>query len=373
MENKEVVALVLAGGKGTRLKGLTRKNAKPAVFYGGKYRIIDFVLSNLANSNINNVGLLTQYESIELTDYTSSGKHWGFDGINSTFTVLSPREKEDGSSWYNGTADAIYQNIDFIENINPDYVLIASSDHIYKMNYYKMLNFLKEKDGDVAIATIEVDEKDISRFGILTMDSNNQITSFVEKPRHSDSRMASMGIYIFKQKVLIDALKNDFKNHDSSHDFGKDIIPSLIKKNKKIFGFNFYGYWRDVGTLSSLWEANMDLLDDIKTLDLYEESSSFKVYSEDTRSLPQYIGPNASVVKSMINQGSEIYGKVNHSVIFTDCLIEEGAIVIDSVIMPKSIIKKGAYINRAIVAPGVVVEENRIINKGEDEIVLVER
>lgn len=373
MEKKEIVALVLAGGKGTRLKGLTRKNAKPAVFYGGKYRIVDFVLSNLANSNINNVGLITQYESVELNDYTSSGKHWGFDGNNSSFSLLSPREKEDSSSWYKGTADAVFQNIDFIEKLDPDFVLIASSDHIYKMNYSKMLNFLIEKDGDVAIATIDVKKEETTRFGILTLDHNNLVTSFVEKPRNSTSTKASMGIYIFKSKILIDALKADSRIESSSHDFGKDIIPYLLRKNKKIYGFNFYGYWRDVGTIDSLWAANIDLLDDIRTLDLYEDASTFKVYSEDTRSLPQYVGSNAVVKRSMINQGSKIYGRVNHSVIFTDCLIEEDSQVIDSVVMPNAIIKKGAYINKAIIAPGVVIDENRIINKDSDEIVLIER
>lgn len=371
MERCEIVALVLAGGKGTRLKGLTKKNCKPAVFYGGKYRIIDFVLSNLANSKINNIGLLTQYETIELNRYTSNGKNWGFDGNGSSCTLLSPREKEEGSSWYKGTADAIYQNIDFIEQFQPEYVLIASSDHIYKMNYYKMLNFLKEKEGDVAIASIDVPLEETSRFGILNTDQNNLIKEFVEKPKHSTSTKASMGIYIFKYKTLVDALRHDARIENSSHDFGKDIIPYLLQKKKKLYAFPFVGYWRDVGTLDSLWSANMDLLDDIRTLDLYDETTRFNVYSEDTRSLPQYIGPNASVKNSMINQGSRILGEVNHSVIFNDVIIEEGALVTDCVVMPNVVIKKGAKVHKAIISSKVIIEENQVINNDNDEIILL--
>ncbi len=373
MKKNEIVAMVLAGGKGTRLKGLTRKNAKPAVYFGGKYRIIDFVLSNLANSNINKIGLLTQYETVELNQYTSSGKHWGFDGNNSSFTLLSPREKEEGSYWYKGTADAIYQNLDFLESLSPEYVLIASSDHIYKMNYSKMLDFLKQRGGDVAIAAIEVEKEEISRFGILTTDENLQITSFVEKPKHSDSNKASMGIYIFRFKTLVEALRYDARQEDSSHDFGKDIIPYLLKKNRKIYAFPFYGYWRDVGTIASLWKANMDLVDDIRTLDLYEMNSTFKVYSEDTRSLPQYIGANAEVKRSLVNQGSSIFGKVEHSVIFTNVVVEEGAEIYDSVLMPNVSVKRGAVIRKAIIANGVTIEEDRKINEACEEIALIER
>ena len=373
MEKREIVALVLAGGKGTRLKGLTKKNAKPAVFFGGKYRIVDFVLSNLANSNINVVGLITQYESIELNQYTSSGKNWGFDGNNSSYTLLSPREKEEGSSWYKGTADAIYQNLDFIEPYEPEYVLIASSDHIYKMNYRKMLESLKKKKGDLMISTIEVDIEEASRFGIIETNDDNLITAFVEKPKQPKSTKASMGIYIFKYKVLLEALRHDMKKENSSHDFGKDIIPYLLKKNKKIYAFDYKGYWRDVGTLTSLWEANMDLLDDSDALELYDDTTSFKIYSEDTKSLPQYIGPHASVKNSMINQGSIVCGKVEHSVIFTNVVIENDCEIIDSVIMPNSTIMKGSKIYKAIVAPNSVIESNRIINQDAKEVILVEK
>lgn len=371
MENVEMVALVLAGGKGTRLKSLTKKNCKPAVYYGGKYRIVDFVLSNLANSKVNIVGLLTQYETIELNSYTSNGKNWGFDGNNSSFTLLSPREKEEGSSWYKGTADAIYQNIDFLEKFQPEYVLIASSDHIYKMNYNKMLKFLKQKDGDVAIASIEVPQEETSRFGILNTNDELLIEKFVEKPKHSTSNKASMGIYIFKYKVLVDALKHDAKKDDSSHDFGKDIIPYLLNKNKKLYAFPFSGYWRDVGTLDSLWSANMDLLDDIRTLDLYVETTRFNVYSEDTRSIPQYIGPKANLKNSMINQGSRIFGNVNHSVIFHNVIVEEGAVVNDSVVMPDVVIKKGAVVNKAIISSNKVIEENQHVNVDSDDVALI--
>ena len=373
MDRKEIVALVLAGGKGTRLKGLTRNTAKPAVHFGGKYRIVDFVLSNLANSNINNVGLITQYESIDLNQYTSSGKNWGFDGNNSTFTLLSPREKEEGNSWYEGTADAIYKNLDFIDRFEPEYVLIASSDHIYKMNYSKMLSFLKHKNGDVAIACIDVDISEASRFGILETDKNQLVTKFVEKPKKPKSTKASMGIYIFKYKVLYDALKFDAKNQDSSRDFGKDIIPYLLNKKKKIFAFPFKGYWRDVGTLSSLWAANMDLLDDINCLELYEDADAFKIYSEDTKSLPQFVGPNASIKRSMVNQGSKIFGNVDHSVIFTDVVIEEDCHIYDSVIMPGAKINKGTKIYKSIVAPNVVIDENRTINEENIDVILVEK
>ena len=369
----EIVSMVLAGGKGTRLKGLTKKNCKPAVFFGGKYRIVDFVLSNLANSNINIVGLVTQYETVELNHYTSSGKHWGFDGNNSSFTLLSPRQKEEDSSWYKGTADAIYQNLDFLEEFDPEYVLIASSDHIYKMNYIKMLNFLKQNNGDVCLSCIDVNLEDASRFGILTLNENNQVLSFVEKPKHPVSTKASMGIYIFKYKVLVECLKHDAKNPLSSHDFGKDIIPYLLEKHKKIFAFTFHGYWKDVGTIPSLWKANMDLLDDSTTLDLYDENSNFKIYSEDTRSLPQYIGPKAIVNKSIINQGSIILGEVDHCIIFNDVIIEEGALIKDSVIMPRAVIKKGAMINKAIVSSDVVIDEYRVINSDNIEVILVEK
>ena len=371
MAANEMVSLVLAGGKGTRLEGLTKKTSKPAVYFGGKYRIIDFVLSNLANSNVQKVGVLTQYESIELSNYCSSGHNWGFDGNNSQLSLLSPRQKEEGSFWYLGTADAIYQNIDYLDSVDPEYVLILSADHIYKMNYAKMLAFTKQVDADCTIAYLTVEEKDVSRFGILTVDDEGKISSFIEKPKHSTSRCASMGLYIFKYKTLRDALVKDAKDDSSEHDFGKNIIPYFLEKKKRVFGYPFEGYWRDVGTLNSLWEANMDLIDDDNALDLYNHFSSFMIYSEDTKSLPQYIGPKAKITNCMINQGSIVLGEVEHSVLFTGTYIEEGAYVKDSVIMPNVTIKKGAHIEKAIVQEGAVIEEGRVIKGTEEKVTLI--
>lgn len=370
MANK-VLSIVLAGGKGTRLESLTRKTSKPAVHFGGKYRIVDFVLSNLANSGITNVGIITQYESIELTNYCSNGKHWGYDGNNSEFSILAPRQKAQGSNWYQGTGDAVYQNLDYIDSLNPDYVLILSADHIYKMNYFKMISFTKNVDADLSIACLECDEKDVSRFGILTLDDERKVTSFVEKPKKSESRNASMGIYVFKYSALRKALILDAKKEESSHDFGKDIIPYFLNSKKKVYGYPFVGYWKDVGTLNSLWEANMDLLDEKSALDLFNEMSSFRIYSEDTKSLPQYIGPNARVTNSIINQGSIVFGKVNHSVLFTGTQVGENSLIEDSVIMPYAKIGKNVHLKNVIVANDVEIEDGREIITSNDNILLV--
>ncbi|MDD6302618.1 MAG: glucose-1-phosphate adenylyltransferase [Bacillales bacterium] len=353
----DMVALVLAGGKGTRLEGLTKKTSKPAVYFGGKYRIIDFVLSNCANSNISKIGVLTQYESIEISNYCSNGKHWGFDGNVCDFSILSPRQKQDGSHWYAGTADAIYQNLDWIDEINPKYVLILSSDHIYKMNYDKMLKFTESVDADCTIGCLKVEEKDVSRFGILTLDEEQRVKTFIEKPKHSTSRDASMGIYIFKWDVLREYLVDDAKK-ETEHDFGKDIIPNMMNSNKKVYGYPFAGYWRDVGTIESLWRTNMDLLDDPDALDLYNNFSGFKIYTEDTKSLPQYIGPNARVTNSMVNQGSIIFGKVNHSVLFTSCYVGEGSEIEDAVIMPGVRIGKNCKVKNCIISPSAKIKDN---------------
>lgn len=367
---KEMVALVLAGGKGTRLEGLTKKTAKPAVNFGGKYRIIDFVLSNCANSGVRNVGILTQYESVELSNYVSSGHHWGFDGSNCKFSVLSPRQKESGASWYNGTADAIVQNLDYLETIEPEYVLILSSDHIYKMNYSKVLNFAHDNDADLVITCIVCDEKDVSRFGILTLNDDQSIKSFIEKPKFSDSRMASMGIYMFKYKTLIETLTKLNKDNKSL-DFGKDVIPYLLESKKRVFGYPFYEYWKDVGTIESLWRANMDLIDNEEALDLYNHQSSFKIYTEDTKSLPQYVGKEASIKNSMINQGSTILGSVNHSIVFTAATIGKGAVVENAVVMPNAKIGENAVVKNCIVPPNMVIEDGKQINVNSNEIILV--
>ncbi|HAV19859.1 MAG TPA: glucose-1-phosphate adenylyltransferase [Firmicutes bacterium] len=363
---KEIVAMLLAGGKGTRLESLTRKIAKPAVSFGGKYRIIDFPLSNCANSRIETVGVLTQYESVALNTYVGNGEKWGLNGVHSLTASLPPRQTEQGAAWYKGTADAIYQNLDFLESLNPEYVLILSGDHIYKMNYQLMLDDHKKNNADLTVAVLNVTVQEASRFGIMTTDDNMMITKFTEKPSKPTSTLASMGIYIFNYKVLKQALVFDAKQEKSDHDFGKDVIPYLLSKKKRLLAYRFDGYWKDVGTITSLWNANMDLIDDDAALDLYSLEDDLKIFSEDTNSVPQYVGKQAEVTNSMVNQGAIILGHVTHSVIFNEAVIEENATVIDSVIMPNVIVKKGAYINRAIVASAVVIEEGRRIDGGED-------
>lgn len=370
MAKTEMVAMLLAGGKGTRLEALTKKIAKPAVYFGGKYRIIDFPLSNAANSGIQTVGVLTQYESVALNNYIGNGSHWGIDGNRSLMGILPPRQTEDGANWYKGTADAIYQNIDFLDECEPEYVLILSGDHIYKMNYDRMLKFHKERKADLTVAVLNVSLEEASRFGIMNVKDDMSIYEFEEKPKKPKSTLASMGIYIFTYKSLRDALVKDAKDEHSEHDFGKNIIPYLLSKNKKLFAYTFEGYWKDVGTIKSLWQANMDLLDDENELDLWNEDD-FKILSEDTRTLPSYVGVNAEISDSIINQGTVVDGKVHHSILFTGAVVEEGAEVIDSVIMPGAIIKKGAIINKAIVLNDLVVEENRKINLEENSDVIL--
>lgn len=369
MKHNELVAMLLAGGKGTRLESLTRKIAKPVVSYGGKYRIIDFPLSSIANSGIEAIGVLTQYESVAMNTYIGNGSKWGVDGNKSITTMLPPREKDSGADWYMGTADAIYQNIDWLDTLNPDYVLILSGDHIYKMDFADMLEFHKENNSDCTIASYEVSLEEASRFGILNCDENNRILEFVEKPKKPKSTLASMGIYIFSYKVLRDALIKDSKNLDSKHDFGMNIIPELLKsRGKKLFTYVFKGYWKDVGTISSLYHANMDLLDEKCPLDLFD--TSIRIFSEDTHSLPSYLGPNSSISNSLVNQGAQIHGKVSHSVIFTDCIIEEGAVVEDSVIMQNTVIRKGVKIKGCLVAPDLKIDSDHI---SKDEIEFVSK
>ena len=372
MAQNEMVAMLLAGGKGTRLLSLTKKVAKPAVFYGGKYRIIDFPLSNAANSGITNVGVLTQYESVALNNYIGNGSHWGIDGNRSVTGILPPRQTEEGLSWYSGTADAIFQNISFLDELNPEYVLILSGDHIYKMNYARMLDYHKERKADLTVAVLNVSLEEASRFGIMNVNDDLSIYEFEEKPRKPKSTLASMGIYIFTYKTLREALIKDSKDESSEHDFGKNIIPSLLAKNKKLFAYEFEGYWKDVGTIASLWQANMDLLDKTDPLNLYSEDG-FRILSQDTKSLPQYVGKKASIVNSIVNQGASVLGSVKGSVIFTDAIIEEGATVIDSVIMPGAHIKSGAFINKAIVADYVVIDGSRRENEEGLEVVLLSK
>ena len=367
MKQNSMLAMILAGGRGSRLHDLTNKVAKPAVSYGGKYRIIDFPLSNCANSGIDVVGVLTQYESVELNSYVAAGGRWGLDSKDSGVYVLPPREKADtGLDVYRGTADAISQNIDFIDQYDPEYLLVLSGDHIYKMNYDKMLAFHKERQADATIAVIEVPLKEASRFGIMNTDGEtDRITEFVEKPPVPESNLASMGIYIFNWKLLRKLLLADMKNPDSNHDFGKDIIPTLLGDEKRLFAYRFKGYWKDVGTIDSLWEANMDLLSPDNELDLSD--LTWKIYTEDVTALPQYIGTEARIQNAYITQGCVIEGEVTNSVIFTGAKESPGAKVIDSVLMPGAIVEDGAAVIRALVANGVNIGKGALVGSADSE------
>lgn len=367
MKQNSMLAMILAGGRGSRLHDLTNKVAKPAVSYGGKYRIIDFPLSNCANSGIDVVGVLTQYESVELNSYVAAGGRWGLDSKNSGVYVLPPREKADtGLDVYRGTADAISQNIDFIDQYDPEYLLVLSGDHIYKMNYDKMLAFHKERQADATIAVIEVPLKEASRFGIMNTDGEtDRITEFVEKPPVPESNLASMGIYIFNWKLLRKLLLADMKNPDSNHDFGKDIIPTLLGDEKRLFAYRFKGYWKDVGTIDSLWEANMDLLSPDNELDLSD--LTWKIYTEDVTALPQYIDTEARIQNAYITQGCVIEGEVTNSVVFTGARVRPGAKVIDSVLMPGAIVEDGAVVIRALVANGVNIGKGALVGSADSE------
>ena len=367
MKQNSMLAMILAGGRGSRLHDLTNKVAKPAVSYGGKYRIIDFPLSNCANSGIDVVGVLTQYESVELNSYVAAGGRWGLDSKDSGVYVLPPREKADtGLDVYRGTADAISQNIDFIDQYDPEYLLVLSGDHIYKMNYDKMLAFHKERQADATIAVIEVPLKEASRFGIMNTDGEtDRITEFVEKPPVPESNLASMGIYIFNWKLLRKLLLADMKNPDSNHDFGKDIIPTLLGDEKRLFAYRFKGYWKDVGTIDSLWEANMDLLSPDNELDLSD--LTWKIYTEDVTALPQYIGTEARIQNAYITQGCVVEGEVTNSVIFTGAKVRPGAKVIDSVLMPGAIVEDGAAVIRALVANGVNIGKGALVGSADSE------
>ena len=367
MKQNSMLAMILAGGRGSRLHDLTNKVAKPAVSYGGKYRIIDFPLSNCANSGIDVVGVLTQYESVELNSYVAAGGRWGLDSKDSGVYVLPPREKADtGLDVYRGTADAISQNIDFIDQYDPEYLLVLSGDHIYKMNYDKMLAFHKERQADATIAVIEVPLKEASRFGIMNTDGEtDRITEFVEKPPVPESNLASMGIYIFNWKLLRKLLLADMKNPDSNHDFGKDIIPTLLGDEKRLFAYRFKGYWKDVGTIDSLWEANMDLLSPENELELSD--LTWKIYTEDVTALPQYIGAEARIQNAYITQGCVIEGEVTNSVIFTGAKVRPGAKVIDSVLMPGAIVEDGAAVIRALVANGVNIGKGALVGSADSE------
>lgn len=368
---REIVAMILAGGRGTRLEALTAKVAKPAVHFGGKYRIIDFPLSNCANSGIDIVGVLTQYESVLLGTYVGAGTKWGLDGKQSLAAILPARERgEVGATWYAGTADAIYQNISFIDQYDPEYVLILSGDHIYKMDYDKMLTAHKQRKADATIAVLNVSLKEASRFGIMNTYEDGTIYEFDEKPEKPKSTLASMGIYIFTYKQLRKYLIADAKKEDSKHDFGMNIIPDMLNDNKKLYAYEFDGYWKDVGTVESLWQANMDLLKD-KDLDLYNIKKDWKIYTEDTLGKPQIIGDQAKVKNSLITQGCLVNGNVEGSVLFNNVNVGEGAKVIDSVLMPGVLVEEGAEVYKAIVDEGVVIRAKTKTNKEAKEVALV--
>ncbi|MBC5744274.1 glucose-1-phosphate adenylyltransferase [Lachnospiraceae bacterium MD308] len=366
MKQNNMLAMILAGGRGSRLHELTNKVAKPAVSYGGKYRIVDFPLSNCANSGIDIVGVLTQYESVLLNSYVAAGGRWGLDARNSGVFVLPPREKADANlDVYRGTADAISQNIDFIDSYSPEYLLVLSGDHIYKMNYAKMLAYHNECNADATIAVIEVPKREASRFGIMNTDENGCIVEFEEKPEHPKSNLASMGIYIFNWKTLRKMLIADMKNAGSNHDFGKDIIPALLADNRKLVAYKFKGYWKDVGTIDSLWEANMDLLDSNNDLDLSDPT--WKIYTEDTTTLPQYLGPDADVKRAYITQGCVVNGKVKNSVLFTGAKVGKGAKIIDSVLMPGVEVEEGAVVTRALVANDIKIGKSAKVGSADSE------
>ncbi len=362
MIKKEMIAMLLAGGQGSRLGVLTSKVAKPAVAFGGKYRIIDFPLSNCINSGVDTVGVLTQYQPLRLNTHIGIGIPWDLDRNIGGVTVLPPYEKSANSEWYTGTANAIYQNIDYIESFNPEYVLILSGDHIYKMDYEAMLDFHKENNAEVTIAVMPVPMEEAKRFGIMITDENRKITDFEEKPEHPRSNLASMGIYIFNWKTLKEALVTNAEQ--PALDFGKHVIPYCHKKEAPLFAYEFNGYWKDVGTLSSYWEANMELIDIVPEFNLYEEY--WKIYTSSTILPPQYISENSVIERSIIGEGSNIYGKVYNSVIGCGVTIGEGTVVRDSIIMNETSIGKDCELYKAIIAENVVVNDNVKLGIGEE-------
>jgi glucose-1-phosphate adenylyltransferase len=368
---KQCVAMLLAGGKGSRLSGLTKNMAKPAVSFGGKYRIIDFTLSNCSNSGIDTVGILTQYQPLELNSYIGIGSAWDLDRHNGGVTVLPPYAESSEVKWYKGTASAIYENLNYLNQYDPEYVLILSGDHIYKMDYGKMLDFHIEKKADVTISVIEVGWEEASRFGIMKANEDGVITHFDEKPKFPKSNLASMGIYIFNWPLLKQYLEIDDRNPYSSHDFGKDIIPLLLEEKKKLSAYPFKGYWKDVGTVQSLWEANMDLLKGQSELGLFERN--WKIYSVNPNQPPQFISPEAQVHDSLVNEGCVVYGNVSHSVLFQGVTVGKHATVKRSVIMPDVTIGEHVVIENAIVPKGLVLPDGAVIKSETDiqEVLLV--
>ena len=361
MKKTECVAMLLAGGQGSRLGVLTQNIAKPAVPYGGKYRIIDFPLSNCTNSGIDTVGVLTQYQPLELNDYIGSGKPWDLDRSNGGVHILPPYQNSKGGDWYKGTANAIYQNIPFIKRYDPEYVVILSGDHIYKMDYSLMIEQHKERNADCTIAVIEVPMEEASRFGIMNADETGKIYEFEEKPKNPKSNLASMGIYVFSWDKLKKYLEEDEADPNSSNDFGKNIIPNMLNAGENMIVYRFNDYWKDVGTIDSLWEANLDLLDPKIKLDLSDPN--WRIYSRTPSAPPQYIADSAKVQNSLITEGCDIYGNVDFSILFDNVIVEEGATVNDSLVMPGAVIKKGASVQYSIIAENAVIEEGATVGE----------
>ena len=369
LRKKTCIAMLLAGGQGSRLGILTKNVAKPAVPYGGKYRIIDFPLSNCTNSGIDTVGVLTQYQPLELNAYIGSGAPWDLDISNGGVFVLPPYQKGKSGEWYRGTANAIYQNMAFIEQYHPDYVLILSGDHIYKMDYNAMLDYHISHGADATIAVREVPWEEASRFGIMNTDPDGKIVEFEEKPQSPKSNKASMGVYIFTWEKLRHYLTEDEEDKNSSNDFGKNIIPNMLRDKQVLVAYDFNGYWKDVGTIESLWEANMDLIDNPMPMNMHDKK--WRIYSKNPGMPPHYISEGAVVTDTLITEGCEVYGKVNHSVLFAGVVVEEGADIEYSVVMPGSIIKRGAIVRRSIVAENATVGAGSIIGEDSGNIAVI--
>jgi glucose-1-phosphate adenylyltransferase len=365
MRKKECVAMLLAGGQGSRLLALTKRNAKPAVAFGGKYRIIDFSLSNCANSNIDTVGVLTQYKPLILNSYLGTGEAWDLDASDGGVHVLPPYATEHGGEWYNGTADAIYHNIDFIDNYDPDYVVILSGDHLYKMNYNDMLEYHKEHSADLTVSVIQVPWEDASRFGVMSVDNEMNITKFAEKPKEPESNLASMGLYIFNWDVLRRALLEDHDDPESEKDFGKNIIPKLLREGKKLCAYTFSGYWQDVGTIDSYYSSQMALLEENPDFDIFEDD--MRIFSNSNISSPHYVGENGEVSKSLVCNGCIVLGTVKDSILSSDVFVGEGALVEKSILLPGVRVEAGARVFQAIAGEGSVIEEGACFSGGNDQ------
>lgn len=371
MPKKKMIAMILAGGQGSRLGILTKDNAKPAVPFGGKYRIIDFPLSNCLNSGIDTVGVLTQYQPMILNSHIGIGAPWDLDRNNGGVSLLPPHMKQSGGNWYNGTADAIYQNINFVDYYDPEYVLILSGDHIYKMDYMEMLKYHQENEADATIAVIKVSLEEASRFGIMNTKEDNIVYEFEEKPKNPKNDLASMGIYIFNWQVLKKYLKEDQQEKNSSNDFGKNIIPNMLNSGKKLMAYPFSGYWKDVGTIDSLWEANMDLLDSNNTLNIHD--TKWRIYTVNPMRPPQYIGSSAEVKGSFVVEGCSVFGKVTNSVLSPGVYISKNTVIKDSVIMANAKIGENVVIEKAIIGSDAIIRKNSKVGNGKNVVLVGER